>query len=302
VLFLGMLPASLLFPALAVFLASRNEAVRRLRTPGLGFLTLAAGWVVCFFSLSSSKLPTYILPAIPCVCLVLGRLLDAVLLPAGATSAASPSPLLRWTSLRLPRWALVGWGLLGFGGAAADVVMGTDGWLGMATSVAVGAISLALLAAALLNRLPGPAANWSLVGGAALVAMTLGFNDLYPEIAARRSRLLQARAEVEAARELARSEHVPVVLYGTLSESTSFYMDDCGLTKFATDQYDDLFAFTQTHPRIVMISTHSNAASLEHSLPETLALTDDPAKEFVFELVDRRLTGKHSLARRQELK
>jgi dolichol-phosphate mannosyltransferase len=42
VLFLGMLPASILFPALALFLAGRNEEMRRLRSPGLGFLT--AGW------------------------------------------------------------------------------------------------------------------------------------------------------------------------------------------------------------------------------------------------------------------
>jgi hypothetical protein len=45
--------------------------VRR-RTADLGFLLLAGGWCVAFFSASACKLPTYVLPAFPPLALALG--------------------------------------------------------------------------------------------------------------------------------------------------------------------------------------------------------------------------------------
>ena len=86
VLLAGMFPCSLLLPPLAVFLASRREQERRWRSPALGFLLLAAVWVVGFFSLSSCKLPPYILPTLPLLCLLLGKMVAVKLLPAGAAS------------------------------------------------------------------------------------------------------------------------------------------------------------------------------------------------------------------------
>src|SRR5262249_57138914 len=42
------------------------------RTPALGFWLLAGLWCIGFFSLSGCKLPGYVLPAFPCLCLALG--------------------------------------------------------------------------------------------------------------------------------------------------------------------------------------------------------------------------------------
>jgi hypothetical protein len=75
VLLLGLLPGSLLLWPLLRFLGSPDEAVRRQRPVELGFHLLAGGWCVLFFSLSSCKLPTYILPAFPPLALALGYLL-----------------------------------------------------------------------------------------------------------------------------------------------------------------------------------------------------------------------------------
>ena len=297
VLFAGMLPASLLFPALALLLTSRREELRRLRTPALGMLTLSAAWIVFFFSLSTSKLPTYILPAIPSLCLLLGKLLDAVLWPASEPRVAF-SPFLQHLSRQLPRYTVAGFGLIGLAGAAADLVLGRDGWPSMALSAVVGTASLVLVGAALTGRIHPTAAGWSLAGAAGLVAMTLGFNDLYPEIAARRSRLIPARAEVAAARELAHVEKVPIALYGTLSESTSFYMDDRGLRKFSKDQGAELLALAHEYPRIKLLATRSYAASFRQSLPSTHKLVRIPENEFLFEVVDLRSPAERSLARR----
>lgn len=70
VMLAGLLPATLLLPGFARFLLGDRSA--EARTPELGFLVLAGGWCVVFFSLSGSKLPTYVLPAYPPLALALG--------------------------------------------------------------------------------------------------------------------------------------------------------------------------------------------------------------------------------------
>ena len=72
VLLLGLLPGTLLLPAFARFLLSGDEADASRRPPEFGFVLLAGGWCVLFFSLSGCKLATYILPAFPPLTLALG--------------------------------------------------------------------------------------------------------------------------------------------------------------------------------------------------------------------------------------
>jgi 4-amino-4-deoxy-L-arabinose transferase-like glycosyltransferase len=86
-LLLGMLPWTLLLPALVRFLSRRASAARR--PAALGFALLAAGWCVLFFSLAGSKRAGYILPALPPLALAMGCYLDAVLAPAVLSKAAS---------------------------------------------------------------------------------------------------------------------------------------------------------------------------------------------------------------------
>jgi 4-amino-4-deoxy-L-arabinose transferase-like glycosyltransferase len=72
ILLAGLLPATLLLvPCLRFLLSSRAEWAER-RCPELGFILLAGGWCVLFFSLSGCKLPTYVLPAFPLLALALG--------------------------------------------------------------------------------------------------------------------------------------------------------------------------------------------------------------------------------------
>jgi 4-amino-4-deoxy-L-arabinose transferase-like glycosyltransferase len=79
----GLLPVSLLFGPLAIRLLSGDPAAAAGRCPELGFMLLAGGWCVLFFSLSGCKLPTYVLPAFPPLALALGWLI------AGSRWAAS---------------------------------------------------------------------------------------------------------------------------------------------------------------------------------------------------------------------
>lgn len=68
----GLLPGTLVVFALVRYLLSTEPAVTQGRCPELGFLLLAGGWCVFFFSLSGCKLPTYILPGFPPLALALG--------------------------------------------------------------------------------------------------------------------------------------------------------------------------------------------------------------------------------------
>jgi 4-amino-4-deoxy-L-arabinose transferase-like glycosyltransferase len=66
----GLLPGAILLPGFVRWLTT-GQSVRG-RTPELGFVLLAGGWCVLFFSLSGCKLPTYILPAFAPFSLALG--------------------------------------------------------------------------------------------------------------------------------------------------------------------------------------------------------------------------------------
>jgi 4-amino-4-deoxy-L-arabinose transferase-like glycosyltransferase len=81
----GLLPATLWALPFGRFLLSGDEATARLRCPELGFVLLAGGWGVLFFTLSGCKLPTYVLPAFPLLALAAGYFLSV-------------------TSWRLSRW------------------------------------------------------------------------------------------------------------------------------------------------------------------------------------------------------
>lgn len=72
ILLAGLLPGSLLMIPLVRFLFSGEADATHRRCPELGFVLLAGGWCVLFFSLSGCKLPTYILPAFPPLALALG--------------------------------------------------------------------------------------------------------------------------------------------------------------------------------------------------------------------------------------
>jgi 4-amino-4-deoxy-L-arabinose transferase-like glycosyltransferase len=75
VLVLGLLPALPWLVPFIRFLLNGSDEAARSRPAELGFLLLAGGWCVFFFTLSTGKLPTYVLPAFPPLALALGHFL-----------------------------------------------------------------------------------------------------------------------------------------------------------------------------------------------------------------------------------
>jgi 4-amino-4-deoxy-L-arabinose transferase-like glycosyltransferase len=72
VLLIGLVPATFLVIGFCRYLFTGNPYRTQTRSPELGFLLLAGFWCVLFFSISGSKLPTYILPAFPSLALAIG--------------------------------------------------------------------------------------------------------------------------------------------------------------------------------------------------------------------------------------
>ncbi|MBO0699774.1 MAG: glycosyltransferase family 39 protein [Zavarzinella sp.] len=68
----GSLPGTVLLYAFGKHLLSGEPDRVATRTPGQGFWLLSGLWCVFFFSMSGCKLPTYVMPAFPCLCLALG--------------------------------------------------------------------------------------------------------------------------------------------------------------------------------------------------------------------------------------
>jgi 4-amino-4-deoxy-L-arabinose transferase-like glycosyltransferase len=69
----GLLPGTVLLVAFARDLLRGEQATTARPALAAGFWLLAGLWCVFFFSCSGSKLPTYILPAYPFLCLALGE-------------------------------------------------------------------------------------------------------------------------------------------------------------------------------------------------------------------------------------
>ncbi len=69
----GLLPGTVLFVVYLRSLLFGGPDAAALRSPAGGFWLLAGTWCVVFFSVSGSKLPTYVLPAYPFLCLALGE-------------------------------------------------------------------------------------------------------------------------------------------------------------------------------------------------------------------------------------
>lgn len=72
------LPWSLFLIPVGRFLLDRSPGTTSRRPLALGFFALWSGWCLFFFSLSQGKLPTYILPALPPVALLIGYYLQHV--------------------------------------------------------------------------------------------------------------------------------------------------------------------------------------------------------------------------------
>jgi hypothetical protein len=265
VLLIGMFPSSLLLGPTLGFLAGRREELRTLRTRELGAMALAAVWIVAFFSVSSCKLPTYILPAIPLLCLVQGCMLHQ-LLSGKYTSAV-------WARLahRLPMHAMDLAVAIGGGIAVADLALEPDHGVAQAINFAVIGGSLAFLLYRVIHRRSWPvrAANWGVVAVASLLIMGFAFQKFVPEFALYRS------INANAARlcQTADGAPLPVVYFEWQCDGSSFYLPTEQVRRFRGNDLAGFQRFLLEHPQMVLIADSLHVALLQDTLGSRAAFT-----------------------------
>ncbi len=253
VLFAGMFPASLLLPTLGVFLFSRDQTKRRLRSKDLGFLLCGSAWIIGFFSLASCKLPTYILPAMPLICLMLGSMIDhTVLKPELAnriTTYLKPFPQ-RASLIVLACCLLV---------ALADLLLSAD--LQLISMIAIGfCLSAAVSVLALWNR-PVASSTWGWGATVALGLATISFTSaqFMSTLAAQRS------IHVQSARLLSENPDRSVIYFGEKSYASSLYLPQQKVAQFDGDQVDQFARYLSQHPAAIVVTS-------DHTLQSTQAV------------------------------
>jgi 4-amino-4-deoxy-L-arabinose transferase-like glycosyltransferase len=267
VILIGMLPCSMLFPAMIAFLADRGPSTRPWRTWDIGFLLISSAWTFLFFSGSSCKIPPYLLPCVPPICLIIGRALESVL------SGTVEAPFLRFVRQRSPQHLIL------FLLAAAVVCSTVDlyflnGLFAGRTShwlfLIGGGIVVAL--ASLLGLLRRGLLSWATTGMMAVVSMGFAMQDFYPGIATMRSK-------VSPVVDLCRNEidrSTPVVCFSLAHEADSlvFHLGTRNVSSYDTDQIQETVRALNQAPEIIVVANENSVEFLRAHLPTELTLSE----------------------------
>ena len=186
-MFLFMFPVSYLLPSVFRFaIANRADQVDA-RSREVGFLAIAVLWIFTFFTFSSTKLPTYVLPAFPLLCLLIGSMVDHKLFAAVNQRRSLLQMLVRRAPLEMPAWSLLA--------AMVGVVWFDCPWAIAAVIVLVSVLgSVAMLTAAKqeLPRRRQRRFGYGLVGVTCVLVLTVT-QQIIPSIASQRSDLLATK-------------------------------------------------------------------------------------------------------------
>lgn len=266
VLIVCMLPCSILFPAAIAYFRSSEPAVRQRRSWEIGYLLLSAIWTIGLFSLARCKLPPYILPMFPMLCLVVG---SAIL---GVVSGESAHPFVEYVRRRSPRDLAVILCLALVVTATVDLFLPGGTWLRK------GMVWGGLLAVGLTVVLPRVAgtmtvqAGWQLAAAFCLMCLSAVTVDFYPRISAMRSFVEPVRSicEVEGTNVL------PVMLYDLEQESDSiaFYFDSHSVYAFEGTRLAELTATVSSEEEALILIQDYRLSAVRESLPTTIEVSE----------------------------
>lgn len=283
VILLLMFPTSQLFLPLVKFIATRKSTARAQRTEAHGYLFLFALWVLVFFTCSSAKLPTYILPAVPVICLLMASMIDINVFAKLATEAMEGEPSSSAVAVidgfygRLPKWLALN--------MAAWVGVISLGILWMlpehAASVLVMMASLALVVGATWvasRKRTHPYAAWSAVAVLALFVSALLVNHVIPAISTSRNIQL-AVTKIQSQGKFAQS---PVVYYARDSFATSMGLRDSSVVYFSKEEPSAAAAYLKSHPTAILVTPPEFVEGLEEAVRDSVALSKQQSARHVY--------------------
>lgn len=270
VVFAAMFPTSLLLPSLGVFLASRSNHHRSLRSKDVGFLFCGAVWMLAFFSAASCKLPTYILPAIPLLTLLAGVMLDHTVVRPGASDRLAT--YLRKFPQRANLILIV----------SCSALIGVDIWIAgkastsslIAAIICIGVTVLTLWSwncQAAFGR-PAWAATSALATGVLLFASSV----LLPTISSKRSMLVETSRVADA------NPNACIVFFYEKPHAALFHLPAKRTTYFSSEMEDEFADFVSRQSEFVLVTDDQRIEQTRQMLAETHELTVSPHHEHVY--------------------
>ena len=265
VLLVGMFPCSLLTAPILAFLIGRTETLRRVRTEELGAAVLSAAWILVFFSASSCKLPTYILPAVPLLCLIVGCMVSELL------KSAAPLTALDNLTHQLPLHATVAACVIGASISVIDLVLSSDRGWGQVLDYGVITAAVSFLGYRLLRRRTWSrrSANWLVAAGTSILVMVFAFQKFMPEFAGYRS--IHANA--------ARLQHapdgkvLPLVYLDWQCDGYPFYVSSSDIHQFTEDDLEQAAQYLREHAECLFVANPESAHLLQEQLGNTATFT-----------------------------
>ena len=253
----AMFPASLLLPASCVFLLSRSNRKRTLRSKDLGFLFCGAAWMLLFFSLSSCKLPTYILPAIPLICLMIGVMLDQTVFRGDFDNRITA--FLRPFPQRAGMTLLVAW----------VAIIGAEIWITREVSVGVVGLSVLCLTVAFVTyRLWGSELAFGAFGWAgstvlALVIVAHASTRFVPIVSYNRSVYVKTQQMAQ--------DHpdAPIVFFGDKPHAAQLNLPVSRMTYLPYDRKEAFAALMTRHDSVIVVTCDKQIESTRAAVADS---------------------------------
>jgi 4-amino-4-deoxy-L-arabinose transferase-like glycosyltransferase len=275
-IFIFMFPASYLIPSLIKFLTSRKPEYRFLRTREQGFLLLAAIWIIGFFSISESKLPTYIVPSFPLICLLMGGLLDRKLFNRQAETTAfennNPTPArLTWlvrTGRRAPFEILFWFTIIGIV-AISLLNSGNTPILATGEFISGLLLTLSLVIASHVYR-EKIKISWACFAATGLLVVTMSTHRLIPAISVDRS-IHHAANRIKNTDEF---DSAPIVFFGREKFGSTITLDPQDIVSFYSSEANSLARFIEKNPHAIVVASENEINTLRHELPWTIEIEE----------------------------
>ncbi len=271
VLAIALLPGSLLSGPLAVYLfAKRNttnaSSAIAARSQQLGAVLLAGVWIVFFFSLSSCKLPAYVLPAFPLFCLILGKMLHDLLESKPGSSAIN-----RFVQ-HAHRQTLVLAAISGVVAVSVDQFLEGDSLRGLIVWLLIVGV-LVGVGWKYGRRIPvyrqgiSTGKAWLATAAVCLLVTAYGFDHVIPQIAQWRS-LSRAAADVQQQV----GDSVPVVFLGRHNYGATFSIHQGEVIEFTNDQLDEFEKYMDEHEKVVVVASPAAAKLVRNQCKQSIEL------------------------------
>ena len=278
-IFIFMFPASYLIPSLIKFLTSRRPENRFLRTREQGFLLLTSLWIIGFFSLSESKLPTYIVPSFPLICLLMGGLLDRKLFSrqtdeaiAQQTRQDGTAPAkLTWlvrTGRRAPFEILFWFTIIGI--ISVTLLNSSNAPILTTGEFLTGLLIMTGLVTASYVYRQKVKVSWACFAATGLLVVTLSTHRLIPTISIDRS-IHYAANQVKNTDEF---NSAPIVFFGRETYGSAITLNSDDIVTFYSSEANSLARFIEKNPHTIVVAGENEMNILRHELPWTIEIEE----------------------------